>query len=77
MSNLKQFRKDAGLTLQELSDMCGKSKAHTWELEKETANPTLKTAYAIAKILNKTVYELWPDTTEIIEETVIIRRVKK
>ncbi len=78
MSNLKAFREEAGLSLQDLADMCGKrTKACMWELEKNTANPTLSTAYAVAKILDKTVYEIWPDTTEIITETIIVRRIKQ
>lgn len=75
-SNLKQLRQEAGLTLQELGDMCGMSKAHMHDLEKETgSSPKLTSAYAIAKVLGKTVYEIWPDTTEVVEETIIVRRI--
>ena len=76
-NNLKSFRKSAGLTLQGLSDICGVSKPHLHDLEKETGScPKLSTAYGIAGVLGKTVYEVWPDTTEIIEETIIVRRIK-
>lgn len=74
-SNLKKFREEAGLSLQKFGDMCGKSKAHMHELEKESANPTLTTAYSIAKVIDKSVYDIWPDTTKIIEETITVRRV--
>ena len=76
-SNLKLFRTDAGYTLQALSDMCGVTKSHLHDLEKESGScPTLKTAYSIACVLDKTVYEIWADTTEVVEETITIRRVK-
>lgn len=74
-NNLKVFRENALLTLQELADMYGGTKSHCWALEKGTSNPTLPTAYAIAKVLDKTVYMIWPDETKIIEETVTVRRV--
>lgn len=76
-NNLKTFRQEAGLTLQGLSDICGISKAHIHDLEKEAGScPKLSTAYAISNVLGKTVYEVFPDKTEIIEETVIVRRIK-
>ena len=75
-SKLKQFRTDSGYTLQSIGDMCGITKSHMHDLEKETGScPKLSTAYAIAKVLDKTVYEIWPDETEIVVETVTIRRV--
>ena len=77
--NLKQLRTNAGLNLQGLSELCGVSKQHLHALEKESSDPTLPTAYAIANVLNKKVYDVWPDSTEVIEEemTVKVRRVKK
>ena len=74
-NKLKEFRTDAELSLQKLGDMCGRSKAQLHELEKEGANPTLKTAYMVAKVLDKSVYDIWPDNTKIIEETIVVRRV--
>lgn len=75
--NLKRFRKDAGFTLQFLGDMCGISKSHMYDLEQQDGCcPTLTTAYAIAKVLDKSVYDVWPDTAEIIEETITIRKIK-
>lgn len=76
-NNLKEFRKKATLTLQGLGDICGLSKAHLHDLEKDDGScPKLSTAYAIAGVLGKTVYEIWPDTTEIVEETITVRRIK-
>ena len=74
-NNLKRIRKEAGLTLQELGDMCGSCKSYMHELEKDSKNPSLKIAYSVAGVLGKSVYQIWPDTTEIIEETITIRRV--
>lgn len=73
-NHLKEIRKNAGLTLQQLADMFSSTKSHCWALENGKAMPTLPTAYAIAKALDKTVYEIWPDNTERLEGTLIIRQ---
>lgn len=46
-----------------------------WELEKSAANPTLRVAYAISKVLGVEVTDIWPNTTDVIEETITVRRV--
>lgn len=74
-NNLQQRRKDKDLSLQNLGDMCGVSKTHIHGLEKERHSPTLKTAYVIAKILGVSVYDIWPDNTKVVEETITVRRV--
>jgi len=74
-NNLKKFRNKAGLSLQKLGDMCQRSKAQLHQLESDDANPTLKTAFMIAKVLDKSVYDIWPDKTKIVEEKIIVRRV--
>lgn len=74
-NNLKAIRQKQGYSLQKLSELCGHSRSVLWELEQPFANPTLKTAYAIAGVLGVSVTEIWPNTAEIIEETVTIRRV--
>lgn len=74
-NNLKTLREKSKYSLQELGDVCGRSKAHIWELEKPSANPTLKTAYALSKVLGVEVTDIWPNTVEIIEETITVRRV--
>jgi DNA-binding XRE family transcriptional regulator len=75
MNNLKQIRKDLGLSGAELARLSGKSKSYIWEVEKGSYCPSLNTAYAVANVLGKTVYDIWPDKTEVEETTV--RRVKK
>ena len=74
--NLKKFRTDAGLSLQELGDMCGTSKGHMHELESDKANPRLLTAYGVAAVLEEEVTDIWPNTVTIVEETITVRRVK-
>lgn len=76
-SNLKRLRNEAGYTLQQIGDMCRRSKAQMHELESDRANPTLKTAYAVSKVLSIPVEEIWPNEIEIVEETVTIRRIKE
>ncbi len=76
-NNLKELREKRGYSLQELGDMCGLSKAQLWQLEKPTANPTLKTAYAIAKILGVDITDIWPNTIKIVEEITVVRRVMR
>ncbi len=74
-NNLKTIRTKSGLSLQILGDMCGRSKAQIYQLEKATSYPRLDTAYRVGQVLNVSVYEIWPDMTEIMEETITIRRV--
>ena len=74
-NNLKELRNAAGLSLQKLGDMCRRSKVQIHTLEKGTSLPRLDTAYMIAKVLDKSVYDIWPDGTKIVEETIIVRRV--
>ena len=75
MNNLKKIRNDAGLSLQALADMYGGTKSHCWALEEGTSMPTLPTAYAICGVLDKSVYDIWPDNTVIVEETIKTKRV--
>ena len=74
-NNLKSLRNAAGLSLEELATLCRMTKGGIWELEKG-ANPSLRRAYIISTVLDLPVYEIWPDETEIIEETITLRRVK-
>jgi len=76
-NNLEKFRNEAKLSLQKLGDACGITKVHIWELQKDKYNPTLKTAYSIANVLEKSVYEIWPDKTKVEEVVTTVRRVKK
>jgi transcriptional regulator with XRE-family HTH domain len=75
MNPLKNARTKANLSLQDLGNLCGMSRAALCLLERPEANPTLKTAYKIARVLGESIYILFPDRTEIVEETVTVRRV--
>jgi len=75
MNNLKSLREDAGLTLQALADMYGGTKSHCWALEAGSSMPTLTTAYAICGVLDKSVYDVWPDETVIVEEIIKTNRI--
>ena len=75
-NNLKEARQNAKLSLRKLGEMAGCSYAHLHLLETNESNPTLRLAYAVSKVLGLSVYDIWPDTTEIVEETITIRRVK-
>jgi len=74
MNNLKRLREEKEWSLQQLGDLCGRSKAHLHQLEKAASNPSIKTAYRVAKILDCSVYDIWVDETKIIEETITVRR---
>ena len=62
-SNLKKLRKEAGLTMQELAKMAGTCKSQIHELEKDSANPTMETAFKIAKTLKAEVTDIWDYTS--------------
>lgn len=74
-NHLQKFRTEAKLTLEELSSAAGISKSYAHGLEKDINSPGIEAAYAVAKVLGLSVYDIWPDTTKYIEETVTIRRV--
>lgn len=75
-NNLKTIRKQEDLSLAGLGQLCGISKSHVYELERGS-EPRIGTAYAVAKALDVSVYDIWPDSTEVIEEIVTVRRVVK
>ncbi len=60
-TEIQKFREEAGLTHQKLAGLVGVSKPHIWELEKKGGNPAIETAYKISKVLNRSVYEVFPD----------------
>jgi len=77
-NNLKEIRLELNLRADYLASSCGLSKALIHNLEKQDkSSPKLSTAYIIAKVLGRTIQEIWPDTTEVVEETVIMRRITK
>ena len=74
-NNLKSIRVESQLTAKELASRCLVSPAFICKIETTGQTPALRLAYAIAQILNKSVYDIWPDRTEIEETTISIRRV--
>jgi len=73
-NNLKELREKAEMSMAALGDATGVTAGAICHLEKGKRSPNLKTAYRLSSLLGKSVYDIWPDTTEIIEETVTIRR---
>ena len=56
---LRKFREDKGLTLQQVADHVGCTKAYIWELEmREGQRPTAERLNAIAKLLGVTIQDL-------------------
>lgn len=56
---LRQFREAKGLTLQQVADAVGCTKAYIWELEmREGQRPTAERLNAIGKLLGVTVQDL-------------------
>ncbi len=76
MNNLKELREKAGISKSGLARLVGLSRQSIYDLEGESV-PMITTAYAMANILGVSIYDIWPDTTEIEVEKVTIRRVKK
>ena len=56
--NLREKRKEKGLTQKELSAMCGINQNTVSRYETETRQPRLKDAQALAKALDCTIDEL-------------------
>lgn len=77
INHIKARRKEQGLTLQNVADAVDMAKSRIWELEQQRdISPKLSTAYLISNVLLCSVYDLWPDATETVEETITIKRVK-
>lgn len=64
-ARLRQFREAKGLTLQQVADAVGCTKAYIWELEKrEGQRPTAERLNAIAKTLGVTLPDLLGESAE-------------
>lgn len=77
-NNLKQLRKEKGLTLESLAKKAGVSKAHIWTIEKGNS-PKLDTVYKIARALDISIdllIDITIDKTSTNERT-LIRRYRK
>lgn len=73
--NIGDLRRSAKLTLEALADACGTTKSNLHSLESGRQEPRIGTAYRIARVLGVPVYEVWPDDTNVVEETVVRRRI--
>ena len=66
---LRQYREAKGLTLQQVADAVGCTKAYVWELEmREGQRPTAERLNAIAKTLGVTVLHLLGEPIGGIED---------
>ena len=63
MNNLKELRKQAGLTLQEVADKACTSKSHIFGIENNGSEPSVYLAYRIAKAVKKPVIKVFPEDT--------------
>ncbi len=65
---LRSFREAKGLTLQQVADAVGCTKAYIWELEmREGQRPTAERLNAIAKLLGVTMQDLLGDPIGAVE----------
>lgn len=66
---LRGFRETKGLTLQQVADAVGCTKAYIWELEmREGQKPTAERLNAIAKTLDVTIQDLLGDPVANMKE---------
>jgi transcriptional regulator with XRE-family HTH domain len=78
-ARLRRYREAKGLTLQQVADSVGCTKAYIWELEmKDGQRPSAERIYAIAKTLGVTMEDLMgepiDDATEATPEDVAFFR---
>jgi putative transcriptional regulator len=66
-NNIKQLRKEAGLRQEDMAERLGVSRQTIIAIENDKYNPTLELAMKIARLLNKTVEEIFvlPDNTAL------------
>jgi transcriptional regulator with XRE-family HTH domain len=57
-ANLKAFRSNKRMSLQEVANLAGLSKAHIWEIEQGRGNPTISTLEGLAAALGVTVFRM-------------------
>ena len=59
-NKLKSIRKEKGMTLEELSELCGVSAGYLCHLENGSRNhPSIEVMEKIAKALNNTIFEIF------------------
>jgi transcriptional regulator with XRE-family HTH domain len=61
-ANVKKYRKQAELSQERLSELCGFHRSYVGRLEREPGNPELSTIKALADQLQVTVAELLSST---------------
>jgi transcriptional regulator with XRE-family HTH domain len=63
--NIRELRKEKGLSLQELSQKSGVSTSMISQIERSNADPTMTTLYKICTALNITIAELIMENEEL------------
>lgn len=59
-NKLKTIRKEKGITLEELSELCGISAGYLCHLENGSrTHPSIEVMEKVAKALNKTIFEIF------------------
>ena len=58
-NHIREKRKEAGLSQEELASRCGVSRQTIYAIENNTYDPTLSLAFALARELGTTVDELF------------------
>ena len=59
-NKLKKIRKEKGMTLEELSELCGVSAGYLCHLENGSRpHPSIEVMEKIANALNKTIFEIF------------------
>ena len=61
-NNLAMVRSELNLSLRELAKRSGVSWTHIAKIESGERTPTVPVAYALCKAINKSIYEIFPDT---------------
>jgi len=59
-SKVKELRLLAGMTQQQLGDLCHSSRGHICDIERGNNEPKVRLAIRISKALKKPVGEIWP-----------------
>ena len=66
---LRQFREAKGLTLQQVADHVGCTKAYIWELEmKDGQRPSAERVQALAKVLGVTMEDIMGEPIQKVPE---------
>lgn len=72
---LKRIRKEAGLSLRELADLSGVSVGMLSGIERDTANPSLKTLTKLRHALNQPLNAFFDDPPHVVDAPPFVRRL--